>query len=306
MTTTLLSPLEKIEIDWGIPDFYIKRLDKIRSWASGNKYYKLKYNIEDALKKGVTSIVSKGGMFSNHLEALSSACSHFEIQCKCIIRSYTTDENNPTIKKLRENNAGLVFMEPELYDLFDERQSALLYPESLFIPEGGLNKFGIHGASEIYDELNEDRIVHLVIAGGSMCTAAGILSVASPDVRLHIVPAWKGCTKNYLDDLFHQNNIQVKCQWDLWTDFHFGGFGKYNHQLADFMFSFTENTHIPLDPVYTGKMMYAIKDKMQSGYFSGDDKVIAIYTGGLQGLEGFHYRDQATWDLYYQMTRQLI
>ena len=139
-----------------------------------------------------------------------------------------------------------------------------------------------------------------------MCTAAGIMSVAPSHSHIHIVPAWKGCSRNYVDELLQQSNIQVKCQWDVWADYHFGGFGKYNMDLVDQMYAFTADTQIPLDPVYTGKLMYAIKDKMQSGYFSRADKVIAIHTGGLQGLEGFYYRDPATWDLYYQMCRQLI
>ena len=85
-------PVEKIHHDWGAPELFFKRLDLIRSWASGNKYYKLKYSISDCIENGIGSIVSKGGMFSNHLEALAKACATFGIRCVCVIRSYGDDK----------------------------------------------------------------------------------------------------------------------------------------------------------------------------------------------------------------------
>src|SRR5688572_14477796 len=291
-------PLEKIQHDWGKVQLFIKRLDLIRSWASGNKYYKLKYHLQEVIENEVKVIVSKGGMFSNHLEALARACYSFEIKCVCVIRSFKEDENNPSIKNLRLLNAELHFVSPDEYDSFNEVEARNLHPGSHFIQEGGFDEKGIRGSSEIISELKEHSPTHVVIAGGSMTTAVGLLSSAEKNTNIIIIPAWKGCNSNYISDILLKYNIHPECNWELWREYHFGGFGKYNTDLANFMYSFSEKTNIPLDPVYTGKMMYAIKEKIQSGYFRSDDEIICIHTGGLQGVEGFRYRDPAVWKRY--------
>ena len=167
-------PVEKIEHGWGAPQIFIKRLDLIRSWASGNKYYKLKHNMAEAIRHGVNTIVSKGGMFSNHLESLSEACMHFNIQCVCVIRTYSPDENNPSVRTLRSRNAEIIFLSPEKYNSYGEGDAHDLYPGSLFIPEGGSNEAGIRGTSEICSEIDLTEYSHLVVSGGTMSTAAGI------------------------------------------------------------------------------------------------------------------------------------
>lgn len=299
--TFIPGPIDAVEEDWCKTSLYIKRLDLIRSWATGNKYYKLKYTIEEVLRSGIRSVVSKGGMFSNHLEALARACFAFDIECICLIRTYVGDENNPTINTLRSYGAKLFFLNPDEYQSFDIDQSKTIYPDSYFIPEGGADKNGLRGASEILAEINSHEFKYVVIAGGTMSTAAGILSEAPLNLTVNIVPAWKGCTREYVVDLICRYNLQVNCQWDLWPDHHFGGFGKYNTELVEFMYSFTERTGIPLDPVYTGKMMFAIREKMKAGYFPGDEKVLCIHTGGLQGIQGFAYRDPRMWSPYLEL-----
>ncbi len=291
-------PVDQIDLDWGMPQLFLKRLDLIQSWATGNKYYKLKYNIGKALEEGICTIISKGGMYSNHLEALARACDHFKIICICIVRSYDIDENNPTIQKLRALHAQIIFLNPSAYNSFGIEQASAMNPDSFFIPEGGSNEYGVRGAAELWNEIQMHYPTHLVIAGGTMSTVAGILSAASPSVRVVIVPAWKGCKEEYIETLMLKHQIKTNCNWEIWSDYHFGGFGKYNEALATFMYEFSKKTTIPLDPVYTGKMMFAIKDKMQSGYFPHDAKVMALHTGGLQGVEGFKYRDPVVWGRY--------
>lgn len=291
-------PIEKVNHDWGAPELFIKRLDLIRSWASGNKYYKLKYSIAGCIKNGIGTIVSKGGMFSNHLEALAKACAYFNLRCICIIRSYGDDKNNPTIQKLRGYGAHLIFLDPSRYNPFDKVDSESLYPGALFIPEGGADENGIRGAADLYEEIGPDSFSHLIIAGGSMSTAAGIISAADAALHVIIVSAWKGCTREFVEKVLKKFSISAKCQWELWPEYHFGGFGKSTIELADFMYSFTEKTQIPLDPVYTGKMMFAIREKIKSGYFAPTDKIIAIHTGGLQGIKGAVYKNPLMWNDY--------
>lgn len=280
------------------------RLDLLQSWASGNKYYKLKYAIEFALANDVKVIVSKGGMFSNHLAALAEACHVFDLRLIAVIRSFAPDENNPSIRKLREKGSEIVYLNPEAYTVFDEQEAGQLFPASLFIPEGGLSDLGIHGTSEILNECLDQHPTHIILSGGSMGTACGIISSAPADVKVIIIPAWKGCTDLYFLDILRQYQIDPVCTWELWPDYHFGGFGRFNQELIDFMFSFSADTGIPLDPVYTGKMMYAIDDRWKSGYFKQTDSILAIHTGGLQGLDGYRYRFPAVWGKYLRLGRR--
>ncbi len=313
-------PVQKINIDWGRDQLFIKRLDLIQSWASGNKYYKLKHHLADCVKNDVKCIVSKGGMFSNHLHALATACAEFGIDCVCLIRSYGDDASNPSLQFLHEKNCKLIFLDPAVYKQYDEQSSAKDFPGSLFIPEGGADEYGIRGAQEIMMECLEEKPDYVIVAGGTMSTALGMLSSAPEGVKVIAVPAWKGCTEEYIDRLKRSRQIsstsdkeprQISSTSDpnrrqissisdmeVWADYHFGGFGKYNQELADFMYGFTESTGIPLDPVYTGKLMFAIKNKMESGFIKPGEKVLVLHTGGLQGIAGYVYRDADVWGKY--------
>lgn len=308
----------KSEFDWKnftpgpiqlIPGFFdehnlhLLRLDQIQSWASGNKYYKLKYPLKYALEKGITTIVSKGGMFSNHLAALAEATHHFNIQLIAIVRSHVPDEGNPTMRRLKELNCRLEFVTPEKYNRYDEHASEDQFPGAMFIDEGGLSAEGFKGSAEIVDEFRLLNFDHVVIAGGSMCTAVGLMSALPENTQLHIVPAWKGCNEQYVQSILSKYDIHPSCSWDLWSDYHFGGFGKFSEELIDFMTSFTNATGIVLDPVYTGKLLFAVKDKMESGFFRQGDSILAIHTGGLQGLAGYAYRFPDQWGDYIAMAK---
>jgi 1-aminocyclopropane-1-carboxylate deaminase len=283
------------------PACSILRLDQIQSWASGNKYYKLKYPLYDALQKGISTIISKGGMFSNHLAALAEASSVFGKQLVAVIRCHAPDDHNPSIINLQKHGAEIIFMAPRAYDAFDQHEAEKLFPEAMFIPEGGLSKEGIKGASEISNACIQHSPTHVIISGGTMGTACGLLATMPEAVNVIIVPAWKGCSEEYVLGIVEHHKIKTVCSWQLWPDFHFGGFGKFNVELIDFMTSFTTTTGIPLDPVYTGKLMYGLQQKLMQGYFTPSSNILAIHTGGLQGLKGFKYRYPEQWNNYIKV-----
>ena len=288
-------PLQHIKTPPGLPDYHLKRLDLLNSWATGNKYYKLKYVIHNALALQTNTIISKGGMFSNHLAALSSACKSFDIKFIAVIRSYKPDESNPSIIRLRANGNEIIYVPPSDYTEFGEQQASEIFPEALFVPEGGLTQSGIQGAAEIANELLAIKPTHVIVAGGTMSTACGILSALPSGCKLIIVPAWKGCTDDYVETIIRKYEIEYACEWELWPDYHFGGFGKFNSLLIDFMHKYKGNLGIPLDPVYTGKLLYALDTKLNAGYFKESDVIVAIHSGGLQGLEGYRYRFPEHW-----------
>ncbi len=297
-------PVQAITNFYNDQSIHLLRLDQLKSWASGNKYYKLKYPLQFVLENGIQTIVSKGGMFSNHLAALAEACHAFQIKLVAVVRSFAPDELNPTMKRLKELGSQIEFVSPEAYNLFDEQAAHERYPEAVFIDEGGLSPEGIRGSAEIASEIDSAKFNHVVIAGGSMCTAVGLISALPTDTMLHIVPAWKGCSKEYVENILANYEIQPACSWNLWPDYHFGGFGKFNQELIDFMTGFTKRTGIPLDPVYTGKMLFAITYKIENGYFNKGDNIVAIHTGGLQGLTGYVHRFPEAWEEYAGLIKE--
>ena len=139
-----------------------------------------------------------------------------------------------------------------------------------------------------------------------MCTACGLIKSLPEGSHLHIVPAWKGCSPDYIQTILSANNIQPVCHWDIWPDYHLGGFGKFNRELIDFMTSFTAATGIVLDPVYTGKLLIAVTDKIKNHYFNEQDSILAIHTGGLQGLAGYAYRFPEEWGDYMTLAKAMV
>lgn len=291
-------PIQVIPTLTGQPTLLMHRLDAIQSWAEGNKYYKLKYVVRHALENNIKVIISKGGMFSNHLAALSKACSRFDIRCVALIRSHGADEQNPSVRHLRDQGCDIHLLPPERYRAFGHEDARAMDPDALFVPEGGLSDLGILGASEIPATWSSWPVTHAVIAGGTMSTAVGILSAAAPDIKTVIVPAWKGCTSNYIGQLLEEYQKPHFTNWELWPDYHFGGFGRFDHRLMESMDAFTSQHNIPLDPVYTGKMVVAVLDKIKTGYFKSTDVVMMVHTGGLQGLDGYSYRFPEVWGRY--------
>lgn len=290
-------PIVRLDTASPLP-IYMHRLDLLHSWADGNKYYKLKYTLYEALQSGARHLVSKGGMFSNHLAALASACSVFGLRCTAVVRSYMPDEQNPTLQHLRRSGVEVVYLDPVSYKAFNEVTSKERFPDALFIPEGGLTKSGIRGASDIPLEWEPGDKMQVIVSAGTLATSAGILSKAPADIHVSIVPAWKGCSASHVAEVLHQFDIQPVCTWDVWPEYHFGGFGKFTPALPAFMTSFYKRSGVVLDPVYTGKMMYALFDRMEHGHFSKSSKILAIHTGGRQGMEGFRYRYPESWGRY--------
>ena len=183
-------PVQEIPVRSNNVDLRILRLDLIRSWASGNKYFKLKYVLSEALSAGRHTIVSKGGMFSNHLAALSEACSAFDLHLVAVIRSYAPDELNPSIQRLRAHDHEILYLTPQAYKSFDATDAEQLFPGALFIPEGGLSDAGICGTSEILQLSTEYNPSHIIVAGGSMGTALTVQPPSSGlSSKLMIVPS---------------------------------------------------------------------------------------------------------------------
>lgn len=267
----------------------IKREDLIHPFVSGNKFRKLKYNLEEFLDKGYDTLVTFGGAFSNHIAATAFACKENRINCVGVIRGDELPSkinDNHTLKFAQENGMKFEFVSRSLYK---EKESEDFnnylkskYGNCYILPEGGTNVLAVKGCEEIVTE--EDREYDFICcAVGTGGTISGIINSVLPHQKVLGFPALKGDFLQSEIRKFVENN-----NWSLVSDYHFGGYGKITEELVDFMNQFYRETKIPLDPVYTGKMVFGIMDLINKGYFPRNAKILMIHTGGIQGIQGMN------------------
>lgn len=270
-------------------ELYIKREDKIHPFVSGNKYRKLKYNLLEARKKGFDTLLTFGGAFSNHIAAVASAGNLLGFKTVGVIRGAELEEkvaSNSTLRFAKENGMQFKFISREAYR--DKTSEAFLnslkdeYGAFYTIPEGGTNALAIKGCEEILTA--DDKLFDFVCcAVGTGGTISGLINCSKPSQQVLGFPALKGG--------FLQQDISKfvsKKNWELITDYHFGGYAKIKKELVTFINQFKKDFKVPLDPVYTGKMLFGIMDLIDKNYFPIDSKILVIHTGGLQGIEGMN------------------
>jgi 1-aminocyclopropane-1-carboxylate deaminase len=273
----------------------IKRDDLLHPSISGNKWRKLKYNLLHAEANGIKNLLSFGGAYSNHIHALAAAAHHFNFNATAIIRGESHYASNSTLSQAQQWGMTLDFVDRKTYRLKDQAdylaQLQLQYPNTYIIPEGGTNALAIPGVEEVVSELieqTEDPIDHLFTATGSIGTLSGLISGAikySPVTQLHGIAVLKNA--DYLKaSVSHLVPAADTINWQLHTEFHEGGYGKISPKLATFCQQFTQHTQIPIEPIYTGKMLYALWQLIEQDYFPQGQHIVAIHTGGLQGLAG--------------------
>ena len=262
----------------------IKRLDLIHPQISGNKFFKLKYNLLAAQQQGFSQVLTFGGAFSNHIAATAFAAQHFGFQSIGMIRGeeLASQQFNPTLQAAHDLGMQLNFVSRSEYRLRHQveylQQLQQQYPQAFIIPEGGSNALAIQGTQEILcpDDLeNYDVICCAVGTGG---TLAGIIESSSEQQHVLGFSALKGD--------FLKHDIQQwtdKSNWSLTDAYCCGGYAKITPKLLQFMQQFEQQHHIPLEQVYTAKMMMGILDLIQHHHFSAHTRILAIHTGGLQG-----------------------
>ena len=263
----------------------------IHPTVSGNKYRKLKYNLQKVQSENYNGILTFGGAFSNHIAATAAAGQALAIPTVGIIRGEELASNtvlNSTLSYAKSCGMHLDFVSRSTYN--DKTDSAYLktlletYENFYVIPEGGTNALAVKGCEEILTEKDQafDVICCAVGTGG---TISGLINASLPTQKIIGFPALKGGFLN--EDI---RKFATQSNWELWEAYHFGGYAKVDSKLITFMNDFKSVYNIPLDPVYTAKMMYGIFDAIESGQISKNIKVLAIHTGGLQGIEGMNLR----------------
>jgi 1-aminocyclopropane-1-carboxylate deaminase len=263
----------------------VLRLDQIHPLVSGNKWFKLKENIKEAVQQHCTSLLTFGGAYSNHLIATAAAARASRLRSVGIVRGFHGKEYpTETLKQCETLGMQLHYVSRE--DYAEKREGKflselqVLYPEAYIIPEGGDNTNGMIGAGEIASYIPHDTNI-VTLAVGTGTTFSGIRNRLDSTVSMLGFPVMKGGM--YLKEEIEHKLTTNKDNWQLNADYHFGGFAKYNQELIDFMNTFFVKHHIPLDIIYTAKMMYGIFDLLQQDYFPQGSNICCIHTGGLQG-----------------------
>lgn len=262
----------------------IKRLDQIHPQISGNKFFKLKYNFLAAKQHAKNTLITFGGAYSNHIAATAYAAHRFGFQSIGIIRGEELAKKplNPTLATAQQFGMQLNFISREQYRLKDQREYLreleTRYPNSYIIPEGGTNQLAIQGCCEIltpYDRENYDVICCAVGTGG---TITGLIEASAAHQHILGFSALKGI---FLSDAVAQ--LTSKRNWKILDDYCFGGYAKTAPELLEFIQNFEKKYQIPLEQVYTGKMLFGIFDLISKGYFAENTRILAIHSGGLQG-----------------------
>jgi 1-aminocyclopropane-1-carboxylate deaminase/D-cysteine desulfhydrase-like pyridoxal-dependent ACC family enzyme len=286
-------PLQKLENETTRlhqVNLYVLRLDAIDLYSGGNKLFKLKYNLEEALKQGYKKILTFGGAWSNHLAAIAAVSSK-QLAVVAIVRGEEPKVYSDTLNYCQEKGVQLHFVSRKEYRnktspaFIEELKNK--FGEFYLLPEGGTNTLAVKGCKEIvnYAPIDFDYICTPVGSGG---TIAGITSALKSNQQALGFSVLKGA--NYLTDevnkLLNEFNIQ-NSKFKIVGDYHFGGYAKTTPELMSFKKDFETQSNIPLDYVYTVKMFYGIFDLIKKGYFKENSTIIAVHTGGLQGNKGF-------------------
>lgn len=268
----------------------IKREDLNHEYASGNKWWKLKYNLEEATRIGHDTLLTFGGAYSNHIYATAAAAKEIGLKSIGIIRGEEVQPLNHTLAFAESCGMKLHFVSREKYrnktadDFIQQLQNK--FGDFYLIAEGGTNELAVKGVAEFGAALiNEVDFDFLCLPVGTGGTMAGIVKALADRKKILGFSVLKGGgflnaeVKKWTGDSFSN--------WNIEQDYHFGGYAKTTNELINFMNEIETQHQLPLDQVYTAKMMFGILDLIQKGYFKRGSTILALHTGGLQGRNSF-------------------
>jgi 1-aminocyclopropane-1-carboxylate deaminase len=278
----------------------VLRLDLINPQISGNKWYKLKFNLQLAQRQGHSRLLSFGGAWSNHLYALAAAAKMFDFESVGIVRGELPVPLNPVLKFALSQGMRLIPVSRADYrnkcnsDFLQQLHKQL--GDFYLIPEGGSNEYGVEGCAELASHLlweTTDVPRFVLLACGTGTTMAGLLAGISGDsttqqgVQIVGIPVLKGgdFLNNDIKQFLAGSCIRDPGNWQLHTDFHWGGYARHTQELQDFIDGFNAETGIPLEPVYTGKLFFALSKLITAGKFPAGSEVIVVHSGGIHSTE---------------------
>lgn len=274
---SLKSPLwENVPVD-------VLRLDQLHPIVSGNKWFKLKYHLQEAVTSGKNTIATFGGAYSNHIVATAFACKEAGFKSVGIIRGEKPPQLSNSLQDALNYGMELIYVTRETFR--NKEHIILQYAAEnwYWIDEGGYGINGMLGAKEILSPTETSSYSHIICSCGTGTTLAGLLEAALPYQVCVGVSALKGHV-NLRDDIMELIPVQHQGKsFEIFHDYHFGGYAKHPEELIEWMNELWRAEYLPTDIVYTSKLMFAVKDLVDKNYFSDQHKLLIIHSGGLQG-----------------------
>tara|TARA_B100000927_G_scaffold2106_1_gene1672 strand:- start:2642 stop:3541 length:900 start_codon:yes stop_codon:yes gene_type:complete len=269
-------------------EVFVKRLDLIDPFISGNKLFKLKFNVNRALSEKKNMLITFGGAFSNHILATAAYAKKKNIDCLAIVRGEEYFELNPLLTLAKEYGMKLCFVSRKEYAKRNNikylSELTRKYKKAFIVPEGGNNKLGILGAEEILEK-QDKSFDYIICPIGTGATLSGIVNSSNKTQKLigiNCINDTKDINKN-ISQKTNKNN------WEIINEFNFGGFAKFDNVLTEYLKKFKLNNKITLDLNYTTKMFFGFEKLIERRYFQRKSKVLLIHTGGIYGNIGFNY-----------------
>jgi len=282
----------------------VARLDLIDTEINGNKWYKLCCNLQQARQLGIKRLVSFGGAWSNHLHALAAAGARFGFETIGIVRGEPAHGLTPTLADAEGFGMRLHFVDRSEYRRRDDaaylKQLAQRFGPCLIIPEGGGNDAGVTGCEVLaqqllahcdagFDSAAGADINHIVCASATGGTVSGLARRLDADISLHAVCVLYAADS--IRQMLGRHAPSARCALNVVTGYEFGGYARVSPTLLQFVTKVEAATGIALEPVYTGKALYALYDMVEKGVFTRGSRILFIHTGGLQGRRGFVQSD---------------
>jgi 1-aminocyclopropane-1-carboxylate deaminase len=261
----------------------ILRLDQIHPIVSGNKWFKLKYYLQEALHQQKRTIATFGGAFSNHIVATAYAAKQMGLSSMGFIRGNQMPELSPTLQHAIEYGMKIHYVERSLYN---NKENIILendHPNLYWIMEGGYGELGAKGAAEILGSFETLEFTHILCAVGTGTMMAGLLEKALDHQQIIGISALKNNLTIEKEIRHLLNGFDDRKKITVLHDYHFGGYAKHPQELINFMKELWETEKVPTDIVYTAKLLYATKDLIEKKYFPKNSKLLLIHSGGLQG-----------------------
>ncbi|MDN3724742.1 pyridoxal-phosphate dependent enzyme [Aequorivita sp. SDUM287046] len=294
MNLNVLSNIESVDLSpFGLRNLslHIKRDDLLHPIISGNKFRKLKYNLIAAKNQNQHTLLTFGGAYSNHIAAVAAAGKESGFKTIGIIRGEEIQDKlstNPTLQFAKKCGMELHFISREEYKLKNDEaylhKLKIKFGDCYLLPEGGTNALAVKGCEEILGEC-EKSMDYVCVPVGTGGTMAGLVKASNENQSILGFSALKG---DFLTSEIKK--YTAKTNFKITDAYSFGGYGKIDIELIRFINEFKKKTGIPLDPIYTGKMMFGILDLLKNGYFKENSRIFAIHTGGLQGIAGMNQK----------------
>jgi 1-aminocyclopropane-1-carboxylate deaminase len=273
------------------------RLDTGGGLAPGNKQFKLRANLAAARRQGINRLVSFGGAWSNHLHALAAVGAEQGFATVGIVRGADQGAESATLADARRWGMQIVRVSREEYrrrhaaDYLAQLQQE--YSPCLVIPEGGANTEGARGCMGIAGLIRTaaPAMRHILVPVGTGTTLAGLVAGLDSAYEVTGVAALKGATdlEQRTGQLLERMAADDCARWQILHDYHCGGFARASSDLREFILAFEAVHGVALDPVYTGKMLYAVHQRLRSGEYAATAPLLAVHTGGLQGRRGYSW-----------------